>query len=56
MTEKAQRKRRLVPCQASWSDGECMLSEKNCPNPTPGDPSNCPREKANPRRTEDDDT
>lgn len=44
----------LPPCRASWSDGECMLSDRKCPNPTPGDPSNCPREKANPRRLEED--
>ncbi len=44
----------LPPCKASWRDGECMLSDAKCPNPTPGDPSNCPREKASPRNTEDD--
>lgn len=31
-------------CRASWRDGECILEA--CPNPTPGDPSNCPRKGA----------
>lgn len=33
-------------CRASWRDGECMLADKDCPNPTKGDPSNCPRKPA----------
>lgn len=36
-------------CRASWSDGECMLPDAECPNPHHGDPSHCPQMKDFPR-------
>ncbi len=41
-------------CRASWSDGECMLAEADCPNPVHGDPSHCPRMKVETEQRERD--
>jgi len=41
-TEEQAERSEDAPCQGCLRDGECMLADKDCPNPTKGDPSNCP--------------